>query len=240
MSLYSVKTGESQIFRIKGTRLSVIAPINPAPTTKSDRRARIVDEARRLISRDGFEGLSLRKLAAAAGVTVPTVYNLIGGKGKILSELFADQVSLIEQELAKIDADHPLDIAEAVVIEATRLVGENENYYRSAQIAADHLDRTSDETVDWRQLRSRAATMQENAVRFAQEQGLLRGDIPPSLLGEQIFANYRVAWSAWTYRHISLERFRHDALVGVYLYFLSDATDDFRPVLLQKLRELEA
>jgi AcrR family transcriptional regulator len=220
--------------------VTVIALEKPRSARKIGRRARIIEEARRLIGAHGFEGLSLRKLAAAAEVTVPTIYNLIGGKGKILNELFDDQVSLIEQELAKIDADHPLDIAEAVVIEATRFIGEDENYYRSAQIAADHLGRTSEEGIDWRQIRSRAATMQENAVRLAQEQGLLRGEISAKLLGEQIFSNYRVASAAWTFRRISLEQFRHDALLGVYLYFLSDATDAFRPVLLQKLRELEA
>ncbi len=220
--------------------MTVIAFEKPRSLQKSDRRARIVDEARRLIGEQGFDGLSLRKLAAAADVTVPTIYNLIGGKEKILNELFADWVGMIEQELTKIDKDHALEIAEAVVVEATRMIGENEEYYRSAQIAADHISRSSDAVVDWKQLGSRSASMQENAARLAQEQGLLRGDVPARVLGEQIFANYRVASSAWTYRRISLERFRHDGLLGVYLYFLSDATEAFRPVLLKKLTDLEA
>ena len=40
------------------------------------RRQRILAEARRLIARGGIEALNLRKLAAAAEVTVPTIYNV--------------------------------------------------------------------------------------------------------------------------------------------------------------------
>lgn len=220
--------------------MTVIAFERPRTATKSDRRTRIIDEARRLIGAHGFEGLSLRKLAAASEVTVPTIYNLIGGKDQILTELFADWVGMIEQELTKIDEDHPLDKAEAVVVVATRMIGENKEYFRSAHIAADHIERTDQSVDEWKQLGSRSASMQENAARLAQEQGLLRGDVPARVLGEQIFANYRVASSSWTYGRISLERFRHDGLLGVYLYFLSDATEAFRPVLLKKLEALEA
>lgn len=220
--------------------MTVIAFENPRTAAKLDRRARIIEEARRLIGAHGFAGLSLRKLAAAAEVTVPTIYNLIGGKDQILTELFADWVGMIEQELTKIDEDHPLDKAEAVVIVATRMIDENKEYFRSAHIAADHIERTDQSVDEWKQLGSRSASMQENAVRLAQEQGLLRGDVSARILGEQIFANYRVASSAWTYGRISLERFRHDGLLGVYLYFLSDATEAFRPVLLKKLDGLKA
>ena len=220
--------------------MTVIAFENPRTVAKLDRRARIIEEARRLIGAHGFEGLSLRKLAAAAEVTVPTIYNLIGGKDQILTELFADWVGMIERELTKIDEDHPLDKAEAVVVEATRMIGENKEYFRSAQIAADHIERTDQSVDEWKQLGARAATMQENAARLAQEQGLLRGDVSARVLGEQIFTNYRVASNSWTYRRITLERFRHDGLLGVYLYFLSDATEAFRPVLLKKLDGLKA
>ncbi len=212
----------------------------PRPRSKADRRARIIEEAWHLLGQNGFGGLSLRKLAAAAEVTVPTIYNLIGGKGQILNEIFADGIGMIEQELEKIDEDHPLEIAEAVVIEATRMIGENEKYYRSAYIAADHISRTTDEALGWKQLGKRSATMQENAVRLAQEQGLLRGDVPARLLAEQIFANYRLAAQTWAFGHSTLETFRRDALAGVYLYFLSDASEAFRLVLLKKLGALEA
>ena len=47
---------------------------------KAERRARILQAARRLIARRGVQRLNMRDLAQEARVSVPTVYNLIGGK----------------------------------------------------------------------------------------------------------------------------------------------------------------
>ena len=53
-------------------------------TNMRKRRERILHAARTLIATDGFEALNVRALAAAAGVTVPTLYNLIGRKEAIV------------------------------------------------------------------------------------------------------------------------------------------------------------
>lgn len=209
------------------------------PETKEDRRARIFDQARRLIGENGFEGLSLRKLAIASGVTVPTIYNLIGGKDKILLEMNAGMVRLIEHELTRIDQDHPLEIAEAVVIEATRITGEDENFHRAALVASDHLHRTASEHADWRDLGRRAAGMQEMAARNAQKMGLLKGRISPALIGRQIFRNYQSASRDWAYRLIDLNEFRRIALLGVYLHLAADAAEPFHQVLIEKINALK-
>ncbi|MFM8940255.1 MAG: TetR/AcrR family transcriptional regulator, partial [Phenylobacterium sp.] len=83
--------------------------------TKVDRRDRILAEARALLEAEGFDGLSLRKLAVQARVTVPTIYNLVGGKEQILLELTSDWVAGIEGALSAIAEERPLERAEAVV-----------------------------------------------------------------------------------------------------------------------------
>ena len=88
----------------------------PKPETKEDRRARILLRARELMGQGGYEGLSLRKLAAAAEVTVPTIYNLIGAKEQILVELFRHWIAEIEAALDKIEANQPLALAEAITL----------------------------------------------------------------------------------------------------------------------------
>src|SRR5262245_42811852 len=61
---------------------------------KAERRARILAAARRLIAARGFDGLTMRDLARASRVSVPTLYNLFGGKHALilgeLEETFAD------------------------------------------------------------------------------------------------------------------------------------------------------
>jgi AcrR family transcriptional regulator len=46
----------------------------------AERRQRILGAARRLVAERGYEALTMRELAQVSRVTVPTLYNLIGGK----------------------------------------------------------------------------------------------------------------------------------------------------------------
>lgn len=208
------------------------------PETKEDRRSRILACARKLLGEGGFEGLSLRKLASAADVTVPTIYNLIGGKRKILFELVGGLIEMIEQALIKIDQDHPLEKAEEVVIVATRAVEEDPDFHRAAHLAGEYLDHTA--TSKYRTgLGRRAATMQENAARDAQDLGLLEGRVSARLIGDQIFRNYHAAATSWAHRQITLQEFRRVAMLGVYMNLAADASPDFREVLVKKIRALE-
>jgi AcrR family transcriptional regulator len=50
----------------------------------AERRARILAAARKLIVPHGYDGLTMRDLARAARVSVPTLYNLFGSKDAIL------------------------------------------------------------------------------------------------------------------------------------------------------------
>ena len=63
----------------------------PGEATRSasmqQRRDRILETAREIMSTEGFEGLSIRDLAKKAGVTTPTIYNLVGSKNEILEQL---------------------------------------------------------------------------------------------------------------------------------------------------------
>ena len=50
----------------------------------AERRERILEAARAIIGERGYEGLTMRELAQASRVTVPTIYNLIGSKEAVL------------------------------------------------------------------------------------------------------------------------------------------------------------
>ncbi len=202
---------------------------------KELRRRRIIAEAQRLIGRDGFDALSLRKLAAAADVTVPTIYNLVGSKEDLLTEIFDQLIDRVEASLNKISEDEPLKMAESIVIEAVRLIEDDEPYYRAAHLAMTHLSLKGD-GGEMAALGEKAAQMQVRAVRLAQRKGMLRGDVSAKLLGRHIYKNYSNACNGWLYGECDPTEFRIDALRGVYLHFLTDAADHFRPVLLKRLR----
>lgn len=56
----------------------------PAPV---DTRSTILHEARRLLLVEGMEGLSMRKLGTACGLTAPALYRHFSGKDEILSRI---------------------------------------------------------------------------------------------------------------------------------------------------------
>lgn len=209
------------------------------PSAKESRRARIIREAHRMIGRDGFDGLSLRKLAAAAGVTVPTIYNLIGSKEQILVELFRAWIAEIETALDQIEADQPLEIAEAIITEAIALIREDEVFFRAAHLAMNRLTEARDVGITFQQLGEKASNMQTQAVRAAQEQGLLRGNIPAETLGWHIYLTYSEASRFWMHEFSDLDAFQNAALTGVYLHFLSDAEEAFRSELLKRLKRVQ-
>lgn len=51
---------------------------------REERKQRVLAEARRLIAKRGYEAITMRELAEKSLVSVPTLYNLFGGKNKIL------------------------------------------------------------------------------------------------------------------------------------------------------------
>src|SRR5438105_2871277 len=62
---------------------------------KTERRTRIMAAARKLVAERGYDGLTMRDLARAARVSVPTLYNLFGSKDAILTaELLASATAL--------------------------------------------------------------------------------------------------------------------------------------------------
>lgn len=51
---------------------------------REERKQRILDVARRLVAERGYDGVTMRELAEKSLVSVPTLYNLFGGKSELL------------------------------------------------------------------------------------------------------------------------------------------------------------
>ncbi len=65
----------------------------------AERRERILAAAREIIGRQGYEALTMRDLARASRVTVPTIYNLIGSKEQVLFAAIEEQTARFETGL---------------------------------------------------------------------------------------------------------------------------------------------
>ena len=202
------------------------------------RRQQILDAARRLIAAEGMDGLSMRKLAAEAGLAVRTLYNLWGSRGEILR-------ALVEQALDRMDraldeeaplAD-PLQRARAIVTVTIRHLVEDEVVSRSMVLAkyqSAEIGRS-----DAGLITRRASAMQTTAIRAAIDQGLLLDRLDPAQLGRQIYHGYELAHVQWAFGSIDAATFEARALYGLYVALLGIATDEVRPRIEQELERIE-
>jgi AcrR family transcriptional regulator len=65
----------------------------------AERRAQLLDVARRLFARDGYRGASMESIAEAAGVTKPVLYQHFSSKRALYSALLAGELGRLTEEL---------------------------------------------------------------------------------------------------------------------------------------------
>ena len=202
------------------------------------RRSRILHEARRLITGGGFDTFNLRALASAAEVTVPTIYNLIGNKEAIVTALFLDVIAEIDKRVGLHRNDEPLEMAVAAVTESTGMFEEDEDYYRAAFIAVEHLDQCGPHHHTVSQIYAWGECLFIDGLNACAEIGLVRGRIPPAVLGQQILRSYRTSCRAWAFGQMSIQEFRAAALTDVYICLAADAVETFHATLIKKISAL--
>ena len=213
-----------------------IAPKLTREDKKSQRAERILDHARAMIAEEGFDALKIRELAARAELTVPTIYNLIGGKSEILARIIEALVERLHEVQSQTGDD---DIEAGFEQQITRLAdlfAQDEDFYRAAFVAGDRsglFEQRSDHGIFARSLQQPV-----EACRSAQAAGLLQGAISAEQLGRQVYDSYRLARQDWANGYFDLEGFRTQALTGVFLGLAADAAPAFRERLLKRISSL--
>ncbi len=79
-----------------------------SPERREARRRNLIEAAEALIREAGDAGFQMRELAARAGVSPATPYNLIGGKGEILRLVVRDEFASFEARLEALPPMSPL------------------------------------------------------------------------------------------------------------------------------------
>lgn len=202
------------------------------------RRERILDQARKMLAEGGFDALNLRCLAEVSGITVPTIYNLIGNKAEVLKALvmgaFADFETSLESKLPC-----PTEQLPALMMSTfADLITRDEGYYRATALASERLENESDEHSDYGFKRAPLRKYAGKLCCDARKEGRLRGEIDSELLVEQMIRNHQIAFRDWAHHVISLEELRKQSLCGFYIALAADAVDDFRNDLAAELKKL--
>ena len=213
------------------------------PTTRATnmerRRQRILAAARKTLAREGFDALTLRSLAREAGVTVPTIYNLVGSKDDLLRQLMGGLVQRCEEALEEVEGRGPIERIEHVFGTLTSLFAEDADFCRAALLAGQRIERSHGGNPSpgiWQ----RSSQIAQRICRDASDAGLLRGELDPVRIGERAYDSYRIAAIDWMNGEVDVQDFERNTLMGFYLCLAADAVPRFRRALTARMAELDA
>ena len=203
---------------------------------KAERRKRILAAARELIAERGYDGLTMRDLAEASRVSVPTLYNLFGGKqALLLGELestFATVVAGIEGARTGNVVDRALatcDAGNADLLAAPR-------YSRELIL----LFLTSSETAPLRRSSAEGyAELMAGLLRDGQKAGDIEPWVDPLVLARRMFAHYQLAMIEWARGELDTGGFRSATRFGMCAMLLGVTRGAARRQVTKEMQSLQ-
>ncbi len=199
------------------------------------RRARLLVEARALLASGGFETLNLRELARRAGVTVPTIYNLIGRKEDLFLAIAEEVLTELESRAAPGPTHDPVELAESFVRGATELFAEDESFFRAAFLAVEWLDQSGQHHAAVERLYAWVDRLFDEGIQACVAAGHLRGAVPAAALSAALTRALRMACRGWAFGHYDLATLRRITANDLRLALCADAVDTFRQRLQREI-----
>jgi AcrR family transcriptional regulator len=206
-------------------------------THKAERRERITQAARALIAERGYDGLTMRDLARAARVSVPTLYNLFGSKDAIIvSELHA-MAGAIAAALPPAGTTGSFFARGMAGFDAGMAIIERDpSFFRAAihmfltSPASDEVRRRTDEAF--------IAIMRSN-LQAAQRAGQLVDWADPDIVARHMHAQHMALLLVWGLGHIDFPTFRDAALSGVCHLLAGVTRAAFHEEVIGRLRMVQ-
>lgn len=204
----------------------------------AERRIRIIDAATELLGAGAVEALTMRALSESAGVSVPTIYNLVGGRDDVLVAVLERLGTVFDAEIATLTAnpvDRCFDITAHFVTAVTGRMG------LARSILAEGLAPLFAQTDASPLRRYRLAL--GPAVLAAADQREIELVTSPDLLVDQLVALTTIRFFQWA--RVDSPGGDDDAIFraqvahGVGLTLAAVATDHVRPGVLQRITEAE-
>jgi AcrR family transcriptional regulator len=202
---------------------------------KERRRRRILAAAARLVETGGLDGLTMRRLSETAGVSYATVYNLVGSKEDVLVVLLRAGLEDLGAQLAAVASRDPLDRARALVAGVVDHFVARPALNR-ALVQAVHDPASGTRGVP---IRRRTIALYEASIRDAMDQGLLRDDLDPHVLGLHVTLAVNGVIRRWAAGEMPAAGFRAEADYALRVSLLGVATSSTRTKLLAELRAYE-
>lgn len=120
---------------------------------KEDFKRVILEAAKRLFIKHGYEATSIRKIATEIGFSPTTIYLYYRDKSDIIYALHQEGFRLLKERFFALQhVDHPFERLKAMGRTYIRFALENKDFYRLMFVMKDpleFLDRSCDQTQKW-------------------------------------------------------------------------------------------
>lgn len=197
---------------------------------KAKRRRLIIGAARDLIRETGNAGLSMRGLAARAGVSLATPYNLFGSKRAIVVAVLHD-VRAFYERFSQVEGLDPVERIFAALDISIAFYLDDPLFYRTLWSA---LFDASD-AVRGDILTPRRDAFWRGLIDDAASTGAIADDIDLDLLQHHLELSLRAVMFDWVVGQTSPERLGPTARFGYALILLGAASPDWRAPLKARL-----
>jgi len=212
-------------------RVKIASRMTRVAEQMARRRERILEAAREIVAERGFEGLTVRALADAAGVTAPTIYNLVGSKDQVLVAAVAEQTERFLAGIERAEGD-VLAVVDANLRELLRMP----RYYRSLL----RLMMLSDAAEPARRNVAAALGGQiRSALGELAEEGAVEDWVDLDALTGQLGALLWAASLRWANGWISDAAFEREERLGVAYVLVGATRGPAREALLHVVRDLQ-
>ncbi|MEM8618656.1 MAG: TetR/AcrR family transcriptional regulator [Actinomycetota bacterium] len=201
---------------------------------KAIRVGAILDAAVELLGREDLQAVTTEQIAAHAGVSPATVYNLVGTRDELLRSVVQRVVDDLVDAVAQATAsdDDPIAVAHLIVDHSVSAFTAHSRAYRQIVGAGRATeDAPSVEWVDPSQL-------QVAALRQAQQLGVLHADVDPEPLGRQVYISWMGAMGQWAQGTLDDHGFAVATRHGLLSVLAAAASEPHRRAFLVQLADL--
>lgn len=202
---------------------------------KDERRRRVIHAAREMIRETGSTGLSMRALAARAGLSLATPYNLFGSRGAVILAVLED----VREYQARFAGLRGVDAIEQIFAAVDMAV----EYYLADPPFYTTLWRevfaASGEVRTALYNPQRAAFWQQ-MVDEASATGAIRSDVDPKLLLQQLDYQFRSVMLDWVAGDLPHDSLGPTIRLGYALILAGAANEKARERLVARTIESQA
>jgi AcrR family transcriptional regulator len=184
---------------------------------KAERKGRILAAARELIAERGYDGLTMRDLARASRVSVPTLYNLFGGKQAII-------LGELEATFAAVTAGFEGARGGTFVAQAFAACEAGNRDVLSAPAYSRELVHLFVSSPETRPLRRQTAdqyvALMAGHLAEARRAGEVVEWVDPQAVARRMFSHYTHAMMEFAQGELDAEEFQAATLFGMALMLL--------------------